>query len=105
MVAQARTLSLIDVVIPVDRFGARDVALIVLFSLITAGCARSSTRLPFTPVPITRQTPAVTNDKVMEYGLYPFIAVDLIKLYIAAITVPAAWSILNLKQHREGPWT
>lgn len=47
----------------------------------------------------------VPNDKVMEYGLYPFIAGDLIKLYIAAITVPVAWSLLNLKQPRDGPWT
>ncbi len=47
----------------------------------------------------------VPNDKVMEYGLYPFIAGDLIKLYIAAITVPVAWSLLNLKQRRDGPWT
>ncbi|MCH8987523.1 MAG: biotin transporter BioY [Chloroflexi bacterium] len=220
--AQARTLSLIDVVIPVDRFGARivrDVALIVLFSLVVAGFARISVHLPFTPVPITGQTLAVLlagaalgswrgaaamvlyavegsqfsvfagggdavfhwqagsagyifgitsgssglvwdlasggyiigfipaafvvgylcergwdrkswimiamlagnaviyvpgllqlsffvpNDKVMEYGLYPFIAGDLIKLYIAAVSVPVAWSLLNLKRHRDGPWT
>ena len=222
MVTPARTLSLIDVVIPVDRFGsriARDVALIVIFSLLTAGMARFSVQLPFTPVPITGQTLAVLlagaalgsrrgaaamvlyavagsqlpffagggnaifhwqagsagyifgitsgtsglvwdlasggyiigfipaafvvgylsergwdrkswmivamlagnivlyipgllqlsffvpNDKVMEYGLYPFIAGDLIKLYIAAISVPVAWSLLNLKQRRDEPWT
>ena len=222
MVSQARTLSLIDVVIPVDRFGARiarDVALIVLFSLLAAGFARFSVHLPFTPVPVTGQTLAVLlagaalgsrrgaaamvlyavggsqlplfagggdavfhwqagsggyifgitsgssglvwdlasggyiigfipaafvvgylcehgwdrkawiivamlagnivlyvpgllqlsffvpNDKVLEFGLYPFIAGDLIKLYIAAISVPVAWTLLNLKQHRDGPWT
>jgi len=220
--SQAKTRSLIDVVIPVDRIGARiarDVALIVLFSLITAGFARLSVHLPFTPVPITGQTLAVLlagaalgswrgssamvlyavagsqfslfaggsdavfhwqasssgyifgltsgssglvwdlasggyiigfipaafvvgylcehgwdrkswiivamlagnivlyvpgliqlslfvpNDKVMEYGLYPFIAGDLIKLYIATISVPVAWSLLNLKQRRDRPWT
>ena len=43
----------------------------------------------------------VPNDKVLEYGLYPFIAGDLIKLYIAAISVPIAWKLLNLKQHRD----
>ena len=43
----------------------------------------------------------VPNDKVFEYGLYPFIAGDLIKLYIAAISVPIAWKLLNLKQHRD----
>ena len=222
MVTPARTLSLIDVVIPVDRFGARiarDVALIVLFSLLAAGFARFSVHLPFTPVPVTGQTLAVLlagaalgsrrgaaamvlyavggsqlplfagggdavfhwqagsggyifgitsgssglvwdlasggyiigfipaafvvgylcehgwdrkawiivamlagnivlyvpgllqlsffvpNDKVLEFGLYPFIAGDLIKLYIAAISVPVAWTLLNLKQHRDGPWT
>jgi len=62
VVSQARTLSLIDIVIPTDRIGARiarDVALIVLFSLITGGFARFSVHLPFTPVPITGQTLAV----------------------------------------------
>ncbi len=101
MVSQAKNLSLIDVVLPVDRIGARigrDVALIILFSLLTAGFARFSVHLPFTPVPITGQT------LVMEYGLYPFIAGDLIKLYVAAITVPVVWSFLNLKQSRDGPW-
>ena len=222
VVSQARTGSLIDFVIPVDRIGARvarDVALIVLFSLLAAGFARFSVQLPFTPVPVTGQTLAVLlagaalgsrrgaaamvlyavggslfpmfaggsgavfhwqagsgayifaitsgssglvwdlasggyiigfipvafvvgylcehgwdrkswiivamlagnavlyvpgliqlsffvpNDKVMEFGLYPFIAGDLIKLYIAAISVPVAWTLLNLKQHRDGPWT
>jgi len=41
--AQVRTRSLIDVVIPVDRSGARiarDVALIVSFSLFAAALAR-----------------------------------------------------------------
>ncbi len=216
--SQARTRSLIDIVVPVDRIGARisrDVALIVIFSLITAGFARFSVHLPFTPVPITGQTLAVLlagaalgswrgaaalalyavegsqfsvfaggsdavfhwqagsggyifgftsgssglvwdlasggyiigfipaafvvgylcergwdrkswimlamlagnmvlyvpgllqlsffvpNDKVLGYGLYPFIAGDLIKLYVAAITVPVAWSLLNLKQRRD----
>jgi biotin transporter BioY len=220
--AQTGTRSLIDFFIPVNGFGsriARDVALIVLFSLITAGFARISVHLPFTPVPITGQTLAVLlagatlgsrrgaaamvlyavggsqlnmfaggsdaifhwqagsggylfgitsgssglvwnlasggyiigfipaafivgflcergwdrkswimvamlagnialyvpgllqlsffvpNDKVYEYGLYPFIAGDMIKLYIAAISVPIAWKLLNLKHHRDGPWT
>jgi len=219
--SQARTRSLIDIVVPVDRIGlriARAVALIVLFSLITAGFARFSVHLPFTPVPITGHTLAVLlagatlgswrgaaalvlyavegthfpvfsggdavfqwqagssgyifgitsgssglvwdlasggyiigfipaafvvgylcergwdrkswiivamlagnivlyvpgllqlsffvpNDKVMEYGLYPFIVGDLIKLYIAAITVPVAWGLLNLKQRRDDQWT
>ena len=221
MASQAKTLSLIDAVVPANRLGARvarDVALIIFFSLVTAGFARFSVHLPFTPVPITGTTlgvllagatlgswrgasalalyavegsqlpffigsdalfhwsassggyifgissgttgtlwdmasggyiigfiPAafvvgwlcehgwdrkswiivamlagniilyvpgllqlsffVPNDKVMEFGLYPYIAGDLIKLYIAAIAVPVAWSLLNLKQRRDGPWT
>ncbi|MDA1128291.1 MAG: biotin transporter BioY [Chloroflexi bacterium] len=221
MASQVRTRSIIDIVVPVEGFGARiarDVALVVIFSLITAGFARFSVHLPFTPVPITGQTLAVLlagatlgswrgaaamalyavegsqlplfigsdavfhwsgssggyifgitsgttgtlwdmasggyiigfipaafvvgylcergwdrkswimvamlagnivlyvpgllqlslfvpNDKVMEFGLYPFIAGDLIKLYIAAITVPVAWSLLNLKHRRDEPWT
>jgi hypothetical protein len=42
---------------------------------------------------------------VPEFGLYPFIAGDLINLYIAAISVPIAWSLLNLKQRRDEQWT
>ena len=62
MVTQTRTRSLIDAMIPVDGYNARiarDIALIVLFSIITAGLARFSVQLPFTPVPVTGQTLAV----------------------------------------------
>jgi len=216
--AQAETRSLIDVFIPVNGYYsriARDIALVVLFSLLTAGAARISIHLPFTPVPITGQTMAVLlagatlgsrrgaaamvlyavggsqlnmfasgsdaifhwqagsggyilgitsgssglvwdlasggyiigfipdafvvgflcergwdtkswiivamlagnvvlyipgllqlsffvpDAKVMEYGLYPFIAGDLIKLYIAAISVPLGWGLLNLIRNRD----
>ena len=218
MAAQAGTRSLIDFVIPVNGYYpriARNIALIVLFSLITAGAARISVHLPFTPVPITGQTLAVLlagatlgsrrgaaamvlyivggsqlnmfsggsdsifhwqagsggyifgitsgssalvwdlasggyiigfipaafvvgylcergwdtkswiivamlagnvvlyipgliqlsffvpDAKVMEYGLYPFIVGDLIKLYIAAISVPVGWGLLNLRRNRD----
>jgi biotin transporter BioY len=48
----------------------------------------------------------VPDSKVMEYGLYPFIAGDMIKLYIAAISVPTAWGFLNLAQERDDDiWT
>ena len=223
MVGQTRTRSIIDAVIPVNGHYsriARDVALIIIFALITAGAARVSVHLPFTPVPITGQTLAVLlagaalgsrrgasamvlyavsgsqlnmfaggsdavfhwqagssgyilgitsgssgliwdlasggyivgfipaaflvgflcergwdtkswimiamlagnvivyipgliqlsffvpDSKVMEYGLYPFIAGDMIKLYIAAISVPTAWRFLNLAQERDDDiWT
>jgi len=45
----------------------------------------------------------VPNDKVFEYGLHPFIAGDLIKLYIAALAVPVAWQLLNLRR-RDNRW-
>ena len=223
MVAQTGTRSIIDALIPVRGYYsriARDVALIVLFTLITVGAARISVHLPFTPVPITGQTLAVLlagavlgskrgaaamvlyavggsqlnmfaggsdgifhwqsgssgyligitsgtsglvwdlasggyiigfipaafvvgflcergwdtkswimvamlagnvviyipgliqlsffvpNDKLMVYGLYPFIPGDMIKLYIAAISVPIAWGILNLTHERDdNTWT
>ncbi len=37
----------------------------------------------------------VPDDKVFEYGLYPFIVGDLIKLYIAALAVPFARKLLD----------
>ena len=46
----------------------------------------------------------VPNDKVMEWGLYPFIAGDLIKLYVAALLVPAAWKLVGWAR-RDDPWT
>lgn len=32
-------------------------------------------------------------DKTLEYGLYPFIVGDLLKLYLAALLVPTAWKL------------
>ena len=40
----------------------------------------------------------VPNDKVFEYGLYPFILGDLVKLYIASLVVPAAWIVLDRRR-------
>jgi biotin transporter BioY len=40
----------------------------------------------------------VPEGKVLEFGLYPFILGDLIKLYIASLAVPSAWALL----HRAG---
>ena len=39
----------------------------------------------------------VPEGKVLELGLYPFIPGDLIKLYIASLTVPTAWALLRWK--------
>ena len=35
----------------------------------------------------------VPNDKVLEFGLYPFIFGDLAKLYVASLSVPSAWAL------------
>tara|TARA_Y100000780_G_C13634140_1_gene397798 strand:- start:368 stop:1015 length:648 start_codon:yes stop_codon:yes gene_type:complete len=59
---QTQTAALIDSIIPVNDFSrrvARDVALIIGFSLFVAFMARFVIHLPFTPVPITGQTLAV----------------------------------------------
>ena len=37
----------------------------------------------------------VPEGKALELGLYPFILGDLIKLYIASLTVPTAWALLR----------
>lgn len=36
------------------------------------------------------------DGKTLEWGLYPFIAGDLLKLVVAALLVPAAWGAANL---------
>ena len=46
----------------------------------------------------------VPNDKVFEYGLYPFIVGDLVKLYIASLVVPIAWAALD-RRRGGGAWT
>lgn len=33
--------------------------------------------------------------KALEFGLYPFIAGDLVKLYIASLALPTAWALVN----------
>lgn len=37
----------------------------------------------------------VPEGKVLEFGLYPFILGDLIKLYIAALALPSAWWLID----------
>ncbi|MBM3677541.1 MAG: biotin transporter BioY [Actinobacteria bacterium] len=34
-------------------------------------------------------------DKTLEYGLYPFVVGDLVKLYLAAALLPAAWRLVQ----------
>jgi biotin transport system substrate-specific component len=35
----------------------------------------------------------IDNDKVLAFGLYPFIPGDLIKLYLASLALPTAWAV------------
>ena len=187
----ARSVPLVEAVFPRGNI-MRDALFIVAFSLITAGFARISIPLPFSPVPITGQTLAVVLtgavlgsrrgalamlaylaegsaglpvfagggsglfwnmasggyligyvpaayvvglltergwnkgtwvllsmfagnvvlyvpgliqlasfvgwDRTLALGLYPFIAGDLVKLYIAAMMLPSAWAIVNMSR-------
>ena len=38
----------------------------------------------------------VPEGKVFEYGLWPFIPGDLVKLYLASLLLPVAWSVVPL---------
>ncbi|MFQ5343357.1 MAG: biotin transporter BioY, partial [Anaerolineae bacterium] len=58
MQSSPRSLTLSDVLVPPSSL-ARDLGLVVAFSLINAAAAQVSIPLPFTPVPITGQTFAV----------------------------------------------
>ena len=35
-----------------------------------------------------------TWDKALQGGLYPFVVGDLMKLFLASVTLPAAWSLV-----------
>lgn len=37
----------------------------------------------------------ISIQKALEYGLYPFIAGDVIKVYLAALALPAAWRLIG----------
>ena len=39
-----------------------------------------------------------TLEKTLVGGLYPFILGDMIKLYLASLTLPAAWAVVNLRK-------
>ncbi len=41
-------------------------------------------------------------DKTLKGGLYPFIIGDLMKLYLAALTLPAAWKLVNWIKNKKG---
>ena len=34
-------------------------------------------------------------DKTLEYGLYPFVVGDVLKLYLAAAVLPGAWKLVK----------
>jgi biotin transport system substrate-specific component len=37
----------------------------------------------------------ISWSKTFEYGLYPFVPVDIVKLYLAALALPAAWRLVE----------
>lgn len=45
----------------------------------------------------------VPKEKVLEFGLYPFIAGDLVKLYIASLALPFAWVLVDRFRPTPGP--
>ena len=40
--------------------------------------------------------------KTFEYGLYPFVPGDIVKLYLAAAALPAAWKLVEAAKRRTG---
>ena len=43
----------------------------------------------------------VPEGKVLEFGLWPFIPGDLVKLYLASLLLPVAWSVVPRVIHRK----
>jgi len=43
-------------------------------------------------------------DKTFAYGLYPFIPGDLAKLYIASLSVPTVWAVVNYRHWNRLTW-
>ena len=39
-------------------------------------------------------------EKTLEYGLYPFVPGDVFKLYLAAVTLPTAWRLVERSSRR-----
>lgn len=76
-----------------------DAVLVLGGAGLVALAAQVSIPLPFTPVPITGQTFAVVLDtsleRTLELGLYPFVAGDVLKLYLAGALLPAAWRLVG----------
>ena len=39
--------------------------------------------------------------KTLDFGLWPFIPGDLIKIALVVVTLPSAWKIISIKQKKE----
>jgi len=46
----------------------------------------------------------VPREKVLEYGLYPFIPGDLVKIYVASLLLPAAWAAARRWRGDDAAW-
>jgi biotin transport system substrate-specific component len=44
----------------------------------------------------------VSFQKALELGLYPFVAGDVIKLYLASLALPGAWRLIGRRRDRSG---
>jgi biotin transport system substrate-specific component len=54
-------------------------------------------------VPWLARSLHISFQKALELGLYPFVAGDLIKLYLAALALPTAWKLVGRRsQDRTG---
>ena len=42
-----------------------------------------------------------TWDKALKGGLYPFMVGDMMKLFLASLTLPSAWALVNLREGRK----
>jgi biotin transport system substrate-specific component len=42
-------------------------------------------------------------EKTLEFGLYPFVPGDMLKLYLAALALPGAWKLLGRDSTRSEP--
>jgi biotin transport system substrate-specific component len=46
----------------------------------------------------------VPQGRVLELGLYPFVAGDLIKIYVASLAVPLGWALLGWSRGKGEQW-
>ncbi len=53
-------------------------------------------------LPWLAQSTGAGLDKTLEWGLYPFVPGDILKLYLAAALLPTAWKVLGTRRDDGG---